>query len=58
VSNEYDGMFEWICPKCNTKNRNEVDYAMNFTCECDECGSEFEIYLDVEVSIDNIIEVK
>jgi len=57
MSNEYDGMFNWKCPKCVTENRDDVEYAMDFTCKCVECGGEFEIYLSIEVNVDEIREV-
>ena len=57
MNSEYDGMFEWICPECNTKNKDEVDHAIDFTCECEGCKYEFEIYLEVEVNIDKIIKI-
>lgn len=54
---DYDGSFIWGCPNCKTKNRDEVDHAMIFTCECANCGEEYEIYLQVEVDIEKIIKV-
>ncbi len=52
----YTGYFDWDCPNCGHKNNDEVDHANDFTCVCKNCKKEYEIYLEIEVDIDKIIE--
>lgn len=56
---DYNGYFMWDCPNCGYKNEDSVDHAMTYTCICKNniCHKEYEIYLDVQVSIEKIIKV-
>lgn len=52
----YTGHFDWDCPNCGNKNNDEVEHANMFTCMCKNCKKEYEIYLEIEVNINKIIE--
>ncbi|AOQ24627.1 hypothetical protein MTAT_19720 [Moorella thermoacetica] len=49
--------FSWHCPKCGTDNVGDAAEAMEYTCVCKQCGTEYEIYLDVDIYISAIKEV-
>jgi hypothetical protein len=48
--------FEWCCPKCGAGNTSDADLAGRFMQSCDGCDAEFDIELEVNVSVLSIEE--
>lgn len=46
---------DWRCPKCDNVNTDDAVKAADYTCVCDKCGAECEVYFEVDI---NITEVK
>lgn len=48
---------KWTCPDCGHKNEDPLEYAEVYTCECENCGGEFEVLTEVEIEITAINKV-
>ncbi|OPY63656.1 MAG: hypothetical protein A4E56_00379 [Pelotomaculum sp. PtaU1.Bin065] len=46
--------FSWRCPDCNTLNTDDAVKALDNTCSCRECSKEFEIEVDIDVTVTDI----